>query len=270
METFYEAVKLMNGEYLAICEGDDYWVDENKLQTQVDFLDKNPDFSGCFHRVEKKDVVTGKNSFYLPSDEQILQGGVKSEFDINEAVKNYCFGIASCMFRLQKYKKDLLDTNAKCIINWDSYIIYYFAIKGKLKYLTDLTSVSVMGENNIWCNMTKTVDERNIKYALEIINFPIEVRKLFDKFNCNQGYETPESAMRRVLYSVLNIKKFNYLETISKSFPDVFKNLITETPPNCNYYRRKIRKYKKQRTFLIIFNILLLIILFLKNYSFFL
>ena len=36
------------GRYLAICEGDDVWVDSAKLQSQVDFLEANPDYSLCF------------------------------------------------------------------------------------------------------------------------------------------------------------------------------------------------------------------------------
>lgn len=44
------------GKYIAYCEGDDYWCNENKLQKQVDVLERNPEYVACVHQTKTLDL----------------------------------------------------------------------------------------------------------------------------------------------------------------------------------------------------------------------
>lgn len=65
VENERRAIEAAQGEYVALCEGDDYWTDPKKLQKQVDFLETHSDYSVTWTRYEK----------YLQTEDKYLSDG---------------------------------------------------------------------------------------------------------------------------------------------------------------------------------------------------
>lgn len=64
-KNYQKAFSLCKGEYIAVLEGDDYWIDPYKLQKQIDFLEENPFCAMCFHPfiVQNGDLPEFENGF---------------------------------------------------------------------------------------------------------------------------------------------------------------------------------------------------------------
>lgn len=93
------------GDYIAMVEGDDYWTDPHKLQTQVDFLDQHKDFTISFHKVE---LVYDKHPH---PEEHLFEQLEEKEYSTREIYKTWSILTSSVVFRNNigsvKFPKDI-------------------------------------------------------------------------------------------------------------------------------------------------------------------
>src|SRR5215469_56560 len=66
MRNLKETLKVCRGQYVATLEGDDCWTRDDKLQTQVDFLDGHPDHAVCCARALLIDETPTGHSWPAP------------------------------------------------------------------------------------------------------------------------------------------------------------------------------------------------------------
>ncbi len=105
----YNLLVNAKGKYLATCEGDDYWIDDNKLQIQVEFLEKNKELVGCSHYFT---VVDENNKHYKKYLEWIKP---KEIFSLNDFGGIYLPGQPTTFLRKNLVYDNLVDL--KYLIN---------------------------------------------------------------------------------------------------------------------------------------------------------
>lgn len=116
------------GEFIASCEGDDYWTDPYKLQKQVDFLENNLDYVICFHKVD-----------ILKTNGQIVEDFITKVPENHETIETLAqFGnyihTPSVIFRnvIDKYPFEI-----KLTPIGDYFLYIILAEFGKIKYMND-------------------------------------------------------------------------------------------------------------------------------------
>ena len=94
---FYSTMEEAKGKYIALCEGDDYWIDSNKLQKQVTFLEENPEYGLIYARA--KLFHNAKQRFYRKPI-----GGLVLHFEEIFVKGNRTTTLTTC-FRKNLFKK---------------------------------------------------------------------------------------------------------------------------------------------------------------------
>lgn len=153
------------GEYIAICEGDDFWTSDDKLQKQVEFLDAHPDYSFCTHAAyyAHENGTLFNNKFFKPYN-------TTREVPIEEVIKGWKFATNSIMYRALARKELIIPFRGDCP-NGDYALAVYLALNGKVYYINEFMSAyraeSVGSLNWVWReNLVRYVDSRKKYIAM--------------------------------------------------------------------------------------------------------
>lgn len=266
-EGFYKINQLvynqMNGKYIAFCEGDDYWTDENKLQIQVDYLENHPELVGCFHKSVRKNIVNPEvKDIYFP---QAVLKNVKEVYTNKDIQKKYFIETCSVMYRFDKYKEDFLSTYPQKIVNGDTYMLNYFSLHGNIGYIDRLMSVKTINNSGIWNSQKQSTDEKNMKYAEEIVRLPIVLNNLYKRFNkkCLISIEYPFNLI------INTAIKLNREDIILKIIFKYWNDYINSQDIYIEELFKSKNKYKKLFNISLVISgvlLLILIIIIIKHY----
>ena len=83
---FVDAYARCTGEYLALMEAGDYWVDSHKLQRQVDWLDAHPEHVFCFHDVRVLSSDPSENGRVVGASTFVSQD--RNEFHLADLIRS--------------------------------------------------------------------------------------------------------------------------------------------------------------------------------------
>ncbi len=138
---FDNILKYARGEFIACCAGDDWWIDNYKLEKQVSFLKTNPEY-GLVHtkaavyldrekRFTGKTIGVNKNTFY----ENLLQNNV--------AALTMCYTLSS----FKEYVKEVDPVNLP--YSEDYPMILWYSYRSKMYHLDDITSAYRYLQNSV-------------------------------------------------------------------------------------------------------------------------
>jgi len=175
-----------SGEFIAICEGDDFWTDRNKLQIQYELAEKHTDLdffiSSCSSVNDESRVISqGKHKFF---------GGEQEAFFDSSSVLKFPgqFSPTASYFFRRSVVSSLPDWFDKSrTANGDFFIEMYASKRGGMYIPHVLSAYRIASEGSYTQAMNKASSEKKLKHIndmMEAISYmKVDFPELKGQFN---------------------------------------------------------------------------------------
>ena len=163
-------------KYVALCEGDDYWIDSLKLQKQVDFLERHPDYSMCFHSAEIKNEQGEDFDWIYCEDIN------NRDYSATELFEKWIVPTASMLYRDEITQYPI--KKKERILNGDIFIVERCAHLGKVRGMEEKMSVYRIHQGGVTYDPEKQKEriQRYPQHYLEIKkDFPQIKKKIVNR-----------------------------------------------------------------------------------------
>ena len=247
----YKAAKT---EYVAILDGDDYWTDENKLQKQVNYLDKNKKCSICYHNTRitfenmlQKDVIWPSKAYRFGKE-------ILTIADL--AIRNPMY-TNSILYRWRFADENIEDLIPEELCPGDYFIALLHAEKGNIGFIDEVMSVYRRHDGGMSADLATKEALTWEKYGFFELKFHYYVEKHFKyKLAKYFRYEKIKKCVK-VLKAYQEYDDFDKLKTFQEVFPEYYE-LAKEFSDSKEYnadawsnhinFSKYIKKMKKTTT----------------------
>jgi glycosyltransferase involved in cell wall biosynthesis len=209
------------GKYIAVCEGDDYWIDPFKLQKQVDFLEANHEHGLVFTDADHYQECQGKmiRAYDKTFRRKIPSGDVLSVFLQGINPYKTCTAVFRSSF-IKEYKEI---ASKHSLIMGDKSLWLLIAGKAKIGYINKSTSVYRIKENSV-----SHSDE--LEVLLKFLKSSYKATVFFSSYY-NRPFErkkNKQNCKKAILIYCASKKKYKQLFYYARCFPLAIATILKE------------------------------------------
>lgn len=178
MDNFCQTLNRIHTKYVALCDGDDFWTDKNKIQLQVDYLESHFETSICCHKT--------KIFFEDHSQKESVYPKLKKENLTMEDLLNENFIVANTVMYRWKYLEEdsFIKEFPSNIVPGDYFVHLMHAKNGNIHFINRIMSNYRRQPSGMWylSSNPNMQNEFFLKYGKKFLNFFNAVDK---KLNLN-------------------------------------------------------------------------------------